>query len=121
VSLGFAGIAVAAVGAVAMPAVALIALMTATGFTQGVFNPVRDLMVRSVTPDGAMGKVMGFVSSGMNLAGGLTPLVFGWIIDIGSPRLVFYIAAVFIAIALVTFVGVKGRTVPRAAPASASA
>jgi len=121
VTLSFAGAVVALVGAVAMPALVFIVLLTLAGFTQGVFNPFRDLMVRQATPDGAMGKVMGFVSSGMNLAGGLTPLLFGWLMDIGEPRLVFYLAAVFVAIALVTFIGVRARVAPAAAPVSASA
>jgi MFS family permease len=115
VSLSIAGIGVALVGAFALPGFALVAVLSLAGFTQGVFNPVRDLMVRSITPDGQMGKVMGFVSSGMNLSGGIMPLVFGWVMDQGEPRLVIYLSAAMIAVALFTFVGVKTQVAPIAA------
>jgi MFS family permease len=114
-SLTIAGIGVALVGVFAMPSFVLVAVLSLAGFTQGVFNPVRDLMVRSITPDGAMGKVMGFVSSGMNLSGGIMPLVFGWVMDQGDPQLVIYLSAALIAVALFTFVGVKTQVVPEAA------
>ena len=71
--------------------------LTAVGFLQGFLLPSRDLLLRSVTPDGAMGRVMGFVSSGANLAGGLVPLVFGWILDNYDPKWIFFIAAAFVA------------------------
>ncbi len=108
-SLGIAGALVAVVGMVALPAAVLIAAMSITGFTQGMYNPIRDLTVRSVTPDGDLGKVMGFVSSGMNLAGGIMPLVFGWVMDQGEPRLIFWLVAFFVIAAMFTFTGVKGR------------
>ena len=114
-SLTIAGLGVALVGAFDMPSFLLIGLLSLAGFTQGVFNPVRDLMVRSITPDGAMGKVMGFVSSGMNLSGGLMPLLFGWMMDQGDPQLVIYLSAGLIAVALFTFVGVKTHVAPVAA------
>jgi MFS transporter, FSR family, fosmidomycin resistance protein len=115
-SLTIAGVGVALVGAFALPGFALVAILSLTGFTQGVFNPVRDLMVRSITPDGQMGKVMGFVSSGMNLSSGIVPLVYGWLMDRGEPQLVIYLSAGMVAVALFTFVGVKTQVVaPEAA------
>jgi len=117
VSLTLAGIGVALVGAFAMPGYALIAILSLTGFTQGIFNPVRDLMVRSITPDGQMGKVMGFVSSGMNLSSGIVPPVYGWLMDNGHPQLVIYLSAAMVAVALFTFVGVKTQVVAPAAAA----
>ncbi len=120
VSLALAGAIVALVGMIAMPALVLIAIMAIAGFTQGVYNPIRDLTVRSVTPNGDLGKVMGFVSSGMNLAGGIMPLVFGWLMDRGDPRLIFWTAALFVVAAMFTFSGVKGR-IATASGAAASA
>ena len=116
-SLSIAGAGVALVGAFALPSYALIAILSLTGFTQGLFNPVRDLMVRSITPDGQMGKVMGFVSSGMNLSSGIVPLVYGWLMDHNEPRLVIYLSAAMVAVALFTFVGVKTQVVAPAAAA----
>jgi MFS family permease len=98
-----------------MPGYALIAIMSLTGFTQGIFNPVRDLMVRSITPDGQMGKVMGFVSSGMNLSSGIVPPVYGWLMDQNQPQLVIYLSAAMVAVALFTFIGVKTQVVAPAA------
>ncbi len=121
VSLAIAGAIVAMVGVIALPAIVLVAVMAVAGFTQGVYNPIRDLTVRSVTPNGDLGKVMGFVSSGMNLAGGIMPLVFGWIMDQGDPKLIFWTAALFVVAAMFTFTGVKGRLAQRAAGAPASA
>jgi MFS family permease len=117
VSLTIAGIGVALVGAFALPGYALVAIMSLTGLTQGIFNPVRDLMVRSITPDGQMGKVMGFVSSGMNLSSGIVPLVYGWLMDQHHPQLVIYLSAAMVGVALFTFVGVKTQVVAPAAAA----
>jgi nitrate/nitrite transporter NarK len=63
-----------------------------------------------------MGKVMGFVSSGMNLSSGIVPLVYGWLMDHHEPQLVIYLSAAMVAVALFTFVGVKTQVVaPEAA------
>ena len=71
--------------------------------------PTRDLLVRSVTPDGSMGKVMGFLSSGTMLASGVVPVLFGWILDAFDPNWVFWISAVFISGALFTFATAQER------------
>ena len=97
------------IGSVPMPLVLLTGVLALIGFLQGFLIPSRDLLIRSVTPDGSMGKVMGFVSSGANLAGGLVPLLFGWILDTYEPVWIFWLSALFVAGALFTFVTVKGR------------
>ena len=51
--------------------------------------PSRDMIVREVTPPGSFGKVFGFVTTGFNIGGIVSPLIFGAIMDHGSPRLVF--------------------------------
>jgi MFS transporter, FSR family, fosmidomycin resistance protein len=67
----------------------LVLVMAITGFFFGVIMPSRDMLVREVTPPGSFGKVFGFVTTGFNLGGIVSPLVFGAIMDQGSPRLVF--------------------------------
>jgi len=104
VTLVSAGALVALVGSMSLPLAALIAVMTASGFLQGVLLPTRDLLIRSVTPDGSMGKVMGFLSSGTMLASGVVPVLFGWILDAFDPNWVFWISAIFVSGALFTFV-----------------
>ena len=47
------------------------------------------MIVRDVTPPGSFGKVFGFVTTGFNIGGIVSPLIFGAIMDHGSPRLVF--------------------------------
>ena len=108
-TLGPAALLIVLVGTVPMPLVLLTAVLAAVGFALGFLLPSRDLLLRSVTPDGAMGRVMGFASSGANLAGGLVPILFGWMLDNFDPRWIFWIAAAFVAMALLTFSTVKGR------------
>ena len=57
--------------------------------------PSRDMIVRAVTPPGSFGKVFGFVTTGFNLGGIVSPLIFGAIMDHGSPQLVFLGVAAF--------------------------
>ena len=108
-TLGPAALLIVLVGAVPMPLVLLTATLAAVGFALGFLMPSRDLLLQSVTPDGAMGRAMGFASSGANLAGGLVPVLFGWMLDNFDPRFIFWFAAAFVALALLTFSTVKGR------------
>ena len=87
----------------------LIAVMTVYGFFYGVIMPSRDMIVREVTPAGAFGKVFGFVTTGFNIGGIIAPLLFGAIMDHGSPRLVFVAVAAFSLIAILTVVTLPGR------------
>ncbi len=82
----------------------LIATMTICGFFYGVIMPSRDMIVREVTPPGSFGKVFGFVTTGFNIGGIVSPLIFGAIMDHGSPRLVFLGVAAASLIAVVTVV-----------------
>jgi MFS family permease len=89
--------------------VALIAAMSAAGFASGAVMPSRDMIVRAVTPAGSFGKVFGFVTSGFNIGGIVAPLVFGAIMDHGSPRLVFLTVAGLLVAAVVTVATRPGR------------
>jgi MFS family permease len=72
---------------------AIIAIYVMVGFIYGLAFPSRDILVRSATPKGASGKVFGFVYSGMDFGSLLTPVVFGWLIDTGQPRIAFLCVA----------------------------
>ena len=85
-----------------MPAAILIGVMSLGGLLNGVIQPSRDMMVRAVTPAGSFGKVFGFVSTGFNLGGMTSPLLYGWLMDRHEPRAIFMIVVVFILLALVT-------------------
>ena len=91
----------------------LIVLLAVAGLVSGLVAPSRDLIIRSVTPPGDMGKVFGFVSAGFNLGGLLAPPFFGYLLDHSDPRIVFAFAAVFgvvaALVALATGRGVRTR------------
>jgi MFS transporter, FSR family, fosmidomycin resistance protein len=89
-------------GWVNLPAAALIALMSVGGLLNGMIQPSRDMMVRAVTPAGSFGKVFGFVTTGFNIGGMMSPLLFGWLMDRGEPRMIFAIVTAFIVLALLT-------------------
>jgi FSR family fosmidomycin resistance protein-like MFS transporter len=103
-SLGlvFMTIATALIGMVDFSTVALLAVMSVFGFFFGFISPSRDMIVRGVTPPGSFGKVFGFVTTGFNLGGIVSPMIFGAIMDHGDPRFVFLIAAACSLIAILT-------------------
>jgi MFS family permease len=81
------------VGLVDFSAFALVPLMAAAGFCAGIAMPSRDLIVRAATPPGAYGRVFGFVSTGFNIAGIVSPTIFGQLLDHGYPREIFFFMA----------------------------
>jgi MFS transporter, FSR family, fosmidomycin resistance protein len=97
------------VGEINLAAPALIAVMALGGLANGVIMPSRDMIVRSVTPPGSFGKVFGFVTTGFNVGGIIAPLLFGAIMDHGSPRLVFLLVASFSLISIATVMTRPGR------------
>ena len=103
-SLGLIGMAVPAVliGLIDLGTLGLVAVMSVFGFFFGFISPSRDMIVRDVTPPGSFGKVFGFVTTGFNLGGIVSPMIFGAIMDRGDPRFVFLIAAACSLIAILT-------------------
>ena len=93
---------IAAIGAFKMHGNAVIVLMVAQGLLHGVIMPSRDMIVRSVTPDGAYGKVFGFVTTGFSIGGSISPVVFGWVLDQGRPEWVFYGVALIMLCSMAT-------------------
>jgi MFS family permease len=103
-AVGFAFTAAMAIllGWVNMPTAILISVMSLGGLLNGMIQPSRDMMVRAVTPVGSFGKVFGFVTTGFNLGGMVSPLLYGWLMDRGEPRMIFAIVTAFIVLALLT-------------------
>ena len=89
-----------------LPSLLLMAAMAAAGFLSGVIAPSRDMLVRNAAPPGAAGRAFGIVSTGFNLGGIVSPLLFGWIMDQNWPQWVFGASVVFmiltVLLALVT-------------------
>ena len=88
------GLFVACVAAFS-PSLAMVGVLFAlAGFFSGVVAPSRDMMIRAVTPAGSTGKVFGFVSTGFNLGGAITPLMFGLLLDrVADPSILFWVIA----------------------------
>jgi FSR family fosmidomycin resistance protein-like MFS transporter len=93
------------VGLIDFPALVLIALMSSVGFFAGLTMPPRDMIVRAVTPRGAYGRVFGFVTTGFHVAGIVSPIIFGQMLDRGHPRAIFFFMAfcALLSIATVTY------------------
>ena len=72
--------------------------MAMAGFLGGVIAPSRDMLVRNAAPPGAAGRAFGIVSTGFNIGGIISPLLFGWIMDQDMPHWVFGASAVFMAL-----------------------
>jgi FSR family fosmidomycin resistance protein-like MFS transporter len=76
----------------------LVFVFTLAGLIQGIIRPARDMMIRAATPKGSMGKVVGLVFSGQAIGGAIAPVAYGFLIDIGSPEMVFYSSGVFMVL-----------------------
>lgn len=95
-------LSVVLIALVDLSSLALIAAMSLAGLFSGVIMPSRDMIVREVTPPGSFGKVFGFVTTGFNIGGIVSPLIFGAVMDHGSPRMVFLLVAAFTLLGIVT-------------------
>ncbi len=109
-SLALAGAATFLMGIVGHSTVALIAMSSLAGLFTGIVSPSRDMLVRSVTPPGAFGRVFGFVSSGFNIGSMFAPMIYAMMMDRGEPRAVFMISAACSLLCIGTVVfGISGR------------
>jgi MFS family permease len=94
------------IATVNLPLLLLTAAMGTAGFLGGVIAPSRDMLVRNAAPAGAAGRAFGIVSTGFNIGGIVSPLLFGWIMDQNLPHWVFGASAVFmiltVLLALIT-------------------
>jgi MFS family permease len=100
----FIGLAITgfAIGAADLGFAYLLVMMSLNGFVNGLMQPSRDMIVRAVTPEGQFGKVFGFVTTGFNIGGIIAPLMFGYVLDAGHPRAVFFLVAGLALIAILT-------------------
>jgi len=104
------------IAAVSLPSLLLTAAMGIAGFLGGVIAPSRDMLVRNAAPAGAAGRAFGIVSTGFNVGGIISPLLFGWIMDQNAPHWVFGASVVFmvltVLLALVTDRGPQAGSEP---------
>jgi sugar phosphate permease len=90
----------------------VVVALSLAGFCYGVSTPSRDLLVRAVTPKGAIGTAFGFTSTGLSLGNGIGPVLCGWVMDHGRPDLVFIVVAAFTLVAVLTVVPLRSRGRP---------
>jgi MFS family permease len=112
IGIAVTGIAILLIGVANLGMVMLFVLMGVSGFASGIIMPSRDMLVRQVTPPGLFGTVFGFVTSGFNVAGVIFPLIFGALMDHGSPRWVFYLSAACAIVSILTVISIRGRREP---------
>jgi MFS family permease len=86
------------IATVNLPPMLLTTAMALAGFLGGMIAPSRDMLVRNAAPPGAAGRAFGIVSTGFNVGGIISPLLFGWIMDHNSPHWVFGASVVFMAL-----------------------
>jgi MFS transporter, FSR family, fosmidomycin resistance protein len=107
------------VGGVALPQAATIGVLFIGGLMTGASRTPRDVMVKDAAPPGQIGKVFGFVSSGMSLGGAIMPVPYGMIIDAGRPELVLVVVAALLLLSLLCAggarIGFRRAPVPMAA------
>jgi len=85
------------------------------GLGLGIAAPSRDLMIRNATPSGSSGRVYGIVYSGIDLGAALSPLIFGILLDIGLPKLLFI--GVALLQLMIILIGFKVSTLSQTKPA----
>lgn len=107
---------------IAMQAVspALLPIVLAlAGAAGGATNPSRDMIVRNATPAGATGKVFGFVYSGLDIGSFLAPPVFGYLMNLGLPAVIFWIAIGLYVANVGIVMSLRQSSAAKAAPAAA--
>lgn len=103
---GFNAVIVFAIALLTPPTVILMSMLGLAGFLSGLIAPSRDMLVRKAAPPGAAGRAFGIVSTGFNIGSVIGPMIYGYIMDLSLPRVVFMVSACFmiatVLLALVT-------------------
>jgi MFS transporter, FSR family, fosmidomycin resistance protein len=94
-------------GIVSLAELPTIGVLFAAGIMTGASRTPRDVMVKDAAPPGQIGKVFGFVSSGMSLGGAIMPVPYGMIIDAGRPDLVLVVVATLLLLSLLCAGGAR--------------
>ena len=87
-------------GLVPLPGAVLPFVALVAGGSLGASRTPRDVMVKHAAPPGQMGKVFGFISSGLPLGGAITPVPFGLMLDNGLAWLVLPVVALLLLASL---------------------
>jgi len=81
----------------------LFAIFFLSGIFFGLSLPSRDMVIRSVIPKNASGRVFGFVYCGLDTGAAIIPVLYGWFVDLGNASWVFLISGLLMISAAVLF------------------
>jgi MFS family permease len=90
------------IGILALPISTLFLCIAVGGFAWGCTTPSRDMLVRNAAPAGAMGTVVGFVYSGLDLGSAVAPPFLGFLLDHQLPHVIFIFTAGILLLAIST-------------------
>lgn len=115
----FSVVTILAVDLLPMGGFAVAVLMFASGLGLGASRTPRDIMLKDAAPQGQIGKVFGFVSTGLPLGSALTPIPFGLLIDHGHTKFVLILAAGFLLASILCMGSARTSAKRDAMPAAA--
>lgn len=95
------------VGIVPLSDLLLLGTVFAAGLIMGASRTPRDIMIKDAAPPGQIGKVFGFVSSGLPLGMAVTPVPFGLLLDLGRPDLVLPLVAAILVGSIFTLTAAR--------------
>jgi MFS transporter, FSR family, fosmidomycin resistance protein len=95
------------IGFAPVAAVLVPVLFGVMGFGAGIAGPSRDLLVKRSAPDNATGRVYGVVYSGLDIGQAIAPLVFGRLMDLHQPAMVWLGIAIVQAVLIVSAFNVR--------------
>ena len=107
------------VGIVSFAEAATIGVLFVAGLMTGASRTPRDVMVKAAAPPGQIGKVFGFVSAGLPLGQALTPVPFGFLIDMGRADLVLVLVALILLASLLFMGSARADTCQEPVPVPA--
>jgi FSR family fosmidomycin resistance protein-like MFS transporter len=96
----FAAAMILALGLMPMPELMLPVVALLGGLAMGASRTPRDIMLKDASPPGQIGKVFGFVSSGLPLGSAIMPVPLGFLIDLGHPEFVLPVVAAILVLSL---------------------
>lgn len=103
-------------GSGVLPLVAVFGAIGIAGAFHGLVNASRDVSVRGAAKDVSVGTVFAFVTTGYSAGQVLGPALYGLVLDLGRPELVFVASATFSLLAILTMFARRGAsTAPAAA------
>lgn len=104
VCFGVSSLFIAAIGLGSLPFAIIAGALLAGGALRGLSMSARDVLVRRAAGDVPVGTVFAFVTTGFSVGGAIAPVIYGLLVEWGSPQAVFWASAGFGLICVATVV-----------------